>query len=409
MSYPLRQIAQFASVRSGYAFKSADWQSNGVAVVKIGNIKEGSIVLDGCSYVSEETADSAHEYRLHFGDVLITMSGIIGEVGRVRTHQPLLLNQRVGRFVLHRPGELSLDYLFYCLRAPSTRTNIEAVAYGAAQPNVRPTLIGQTEVAVPPRRVQDRIANILAAYDDLIENSTKRITLLEQQTALMFGHVEADARSAAKRRDLGEIADEAGGTIRTGPFGSQLHESDYTTEGTPVVMPKNLREGRIDTSDIARIPKDIVERLAHHKLSEGDIVYGRRGDIGRRAFIRQRQAGWLCGTGCLRITLPGGPLRSRYLHQYLGKPEIVSLIASRAVGATMPNLNTSILRGIPIDVPPLRLQDEFVRIADANDELVDVLAAKNENLRKQRDLLLPRLLSGEIDVSRLPMPDEGGG
>lgn len=292
-------------------------------------------------------------------------------------------------------------YIAYLLRT----IDLQSLNSGSAQPSLNRNYVYNVNVRIAPPEQQRRIADILSAYDDLIENNTKRIKILEQQTGLVFGHVEAQAQPQAKQRELGDIADEAGGIIKTGPFGSQLHESDYTTEGTPVVMPKNLREGRIDTSDIARIPADILETLSHHQLSEGDIVYGRRGDIGRRAFIRQRQAGWLCGTGCLRITLPGGPLRSRYLHQYLGKPEIVSLIAGRAVGATMPNLNTSILRGIPIEVPPIRLQDEFVRIADANDELIDVLAAKNEILRKQRDLLLPRLLSGEIDVSRLRVPE----
>src|SRR5438105_1428918 len=104
-------------------------------------------------------------------------------------------------------------------------------------------------------------------------------------------------------RTLGSIADEIGGIIRTGPFGSQLHESDYTEEGTPVIMPKNIVDGKVSISNIARIPTHLVERLAQHKLHIGDIVYGRRGEIGRCALITSREAGWLCGTGCLRINL----------------------------------------------------------------------------------------------------------
>ena len=223
-------------------------------------------------------------------------------------------------------------------------------------------------------------------------------------TELVFVDVDAKAGTHTSPSKLGELADSVGGRIRTGPFGSQLHESDYSQMGTPVVMPTNLVGGRIDTHKIARIGDDMVHRISQHQMSEGDIVYGRRGDIGRRAFIRKPQAGWLCGTGCLRISLPRGALHSRYLHQYLGKPAILAFISGRAIGATMPNLNTSILRDVPIAVPTAALQDKFTRVADANDKLIDVLAEQSDILRRKRDLLLPRLISGEIDVSSLPLP-----
>src|SRR5437660_561531 len=104
-------------------------------------------------------------------------------------------------------------------------------------------------------------------------------------------------------RTLGAICDEVGGIIRTGPFGSQLHESDYRDGGLPVVMPKDIVSGRIVVDGIARIGPEDANRLSQHKLKKGDIVYGRRGDIGRRALITDREDGWLCGTGCLRISL----------------------------------------------------------------------------------------------------------
>ncbi|GAC1640332.1 MAG: hypothetical protein NVS4B12_01520 [Ktedonobacteraceae bacterium] len=123
-------------------------------------------------------------------------------------------------------------------------------------------------------------------------------------------------------RTLGEICDEVSGIIRTGPFGSQLHESDYTDEGIPVVMPKNIIEGKISVEDIARISEDNVIRLAQHKLQEGNIVYGRRGDIGRRVIVTDREAGWLCGTGCLRISLGKDIVEPYFLYYFLGQSEV---------------------------------------------------------------------------------------
>ena len=170
---------------------------------------------------------------------------------------------------------------------------------------------------------------------------------------------------------LGEVCDQVGGIIQTGPFGSQLHESDYSTEGIPVVMPKNIIEGRIATESVARVSPEHVERLSRHKLRSGDIVYGRRGDIGRQALIRPEQDGWMCGTGCLRLSFGESVLNPLYLHYYLRQDDVVSWITNQAVGATMPNLNTGILRTVPVRFPPLPVQRRIAGILSAYDELVE--------------------------------------
>jgi type I restriction enzyme S subunit len=172
-------------------------------------------------------------------------------------------------------------------------------------------------------------------------------------------------------RTLGEICDEVGGIIRTGPFGSQLHESDYREEGTPVIMPKDIVEGKVSAESIARIGEEDVARLSQHALKRGEIVYGRRGDIGRRALITEREAGWLCGTGCLRVSLGETVLDPQFLFYYLGHPRVIKAIANQAVGATLPNLNTSIIRSIPITYPPLPTQRRIASILSAYDDLIE--------------------------------------
>lgn len=174
-----------------------------------------------------------------------------------------------------------------------------------------------------------------------------------------------------KTRTLGEICDDVDGIIQTGPFGSQLHESDYVDEGVPVVMPKNIIDGKIDTSDIAVIDEEEAERLRRHRLAIGDIVYGRRGDIGRRGLISARESGWLCGTGCLRVSLGNRVLDPTYLYYFLGQPMIISWIANQAVGATMPNLNTGILRSIEVRYPRLPEQRRIASILFAYDDLIE--------------------------------------
>lgn len=170
---------------------------------------------------------------------------------------------------------------------------------------------------------------------------------------------------------LGAVCDEVDGIIQTGPFGSQLHESDYSMEGVPVVMPKDIAEGRISTDSIARISTKHVERLSRHKLQVGDIVYGRRGDIGRQALITKDEEGWMCGTGCLRLSLGESVINPLFLHYYLRQEDVITWISNQAVGATLPNLNTGILRSVPVKFPSLAMQRQIAGVLSAYDELMD--------------------------------------
>lgn len=174
------------------------------------------------------------------------------------------------------------------------------------------------------------------------------------------------------KNTIGEICDAGGGEVKTGPFGSQLHESDYQQTGIPVVMPADIIKGQIDQSRIARVSQKDADRLHRHKLSKGEIIYGRRGDIGRQALVRKENGGWLCGTGCIRINLGSGPLIPEFLHLYLKVPEIIGWICNQAIGATMPNLNTTILRRVPIRYPKSKIEQRKIAAAIfAYDDLIE--------------------------------------
>ncbi len=173
------------------------------------------------------------------------------------------------------------------------------------------------------------------------------------------------------RKTIGELCKEGGGKVQTGPFGSQLHQTDYSEEGTPVIMPTDISTGQIDISRIARVSDAHVHRLSRHKLRKGDIVYGRRGDIGRQALVRQSSVGWLCGTGCLKIRLGNSEVDPEYLHRYLKLPEIIGWIEGQAIGATMPNLNTEILNRVPVCYPGRGEQRKIAAILTAYDDLIE--------------------------------------
>lgn len=179
------------------------------------------------------------------------------------------------------------------------------------------------------------------------------------------------AASDWRATTLGELCALGGGDIQTGPFGSQLHASDYVHTGIPSVMPQNIGDNTIIEDGIARITETDAVRLSRYRLHAGDIVYSRRGDVERRAFVRDGNEGWLCGTGCLRVRL-GTSADSRFMSYYLGHPDVRGWIVRHAVGATMPNLNTSILAALPVTLPPPSTQRSIAMVLGTIDDKIAV-------------------------------------
>jgi type I restriction enzyme S subunit len=281
----------------------------------------------------------------------------------------------------------------------------------AAVPGVDRNVLHLLKVRAPKRRTQESVVSILSAYDVLVENNQRRIALLEEAARMLYrewfvrmrfpGHehvkiIEGIPEGWSLQTLTALCSPEDG--IQTGPFGSQLHQSDYTADGVPVVMPKDIIDCRISTASIARIPEDLADRLRRHRMRVGDTVYGRRGDIGRRAFIGPRQNEWFCGTGCLRIRPDTSRIAPRFLYEALGSPATAGFIANQARGSTMPNLSAGALRDVPILCPPKALQREFLEVVEPTNELVENLSEQAMRLAQSRDLLLPRLMNGEIAV-----------
>lgn len=189
-----------------------------------------------------------------------------------------------------------------------------------------------------------------------------------------------------KKYRLGDLAC----SIQTGPFGSQLHQSDYSSNGTPVIMPKDMMDGKISESLIARVADDHVERLKRHKVKSGDVVYSRRGDVGRCALITDKEDGWLCGTGCLKVELNEQKVLPSFLFYILQRKDSVGWVENHAVGSTMPNLNTGILSKLPVMLPTLKEQQCIASILSAYDKLIEnnnkrirILEKMAENLYKE--------------------------
>ena len=186
-----------------------------------------------------------------------------------------------------------------------------------------------------------------------------------------------------KEYKLGEIAD-----VQTGPFGSQLHQSDYVDVGIPSIMPVNIGDRmNISTEKIVYITEEDAMRLSRYRVQKGDIVYSRRGDVEKCAYINEDEAGWLCGTGCLRIRIDSAYADSKFVAYYRSTEDMKSWISNNAVGTTMPNLNSSILQQVPLSLPSLDKQKQIASILSSLDDKIDLLNRENATLEAMAETL----------------------
>jgi type I restriction enzyme S subunit len=183
-SRSLMHLSDICSLRSGFAFKSAEWKEEGVP----GNLK----------YVSSTIAEDAAEFEIREGDILVSMTGYVGAVARAtRAESGFLLNQRVGRVDQIVEPKILPEFLYWMLRLPSTKSQVEVFSNGSAQQNLAPSDFGKIEISVPPISEQSRIVGLAPAIGDLqVENMELARVRDELLPLLMSGRISVKEKVA---------------------------------------------------------------------------------------------------------------------------------------------------------------------------------------------------------------------
>lgn len=175
---------------------------------------------------------------------------------------------------------------------------------------------------------------------------------------------------------LGDIAT----CIQPGPFGSQLHQSDYSEFGTPIIMPKDMIDGKISHSNLIFVGEEHTKRLCRHQVHAGNIMVARKGDVRKCVFITENEDGWMTGSDCLKVALKENYCYPRFIYYQLRSSFIGRWLEKISIGATMPSINTGLLSGIELVLPPIKEQKRIADILSAYDNLI-------ENNQKQIKLL----------------------
>jgi type I restriction enzyme S subunit len=379
------RLGDVCRVVPGYAFKSSDWQKTGIRVIKIKNITvNNSVDLANSDCVAESLLTSKlQKFAIGDGDILIAMTGATaGKVGRVRTNQRLLLNQRVAKIA---PVEADSDFIWAIVSSDDYQERFFYLADGAAQPNMSGTQIEGIEIPLPPLPTQRRIAGILSAYDDLIENSQRRIKILEEMARRLyrewFVYFRFPGHGGCRlvESSLGEIPEgwevKALGQVAELNYGKALKKEERLDGPFPVFG----SSGQVGTHVLS--------------LTKGPgIVVGRKGNVGS-VFWCDDDFFVIDTAYYVTSALP-----LRFLYYLFPSLNFINS------DAAVPGLSRNQAYSLEIIVPPIGLLDSFCEQADILEGQAGLLARHIQNLRRTRDLLLPRLLSGRIDVEALPEP-----
>jgi len=185
-----------------------------------------------------------------------------------------------------------------------------------------------------------------------------------------------------KEVELQQIAD-----VQTGPFGSQLKNEQYITGGTPVVTVEHLKDFRIIDFNYPSVTDEDKNRLSKYLLKQGDIVFTRVGSVDLSAFVKKHQDGWMFSSRMLRVRTNAFEVDSRFLSYYFQQKNFRDYILNISVGATMPSINTEILKAIPVSYPSLPEQKSIASILSSLDDKIDLLHRQNATLEKMAETL----------------------
>ena len=278
---------------------------------------------------------------------------------------------------------------------------------------------GQVITLLPPCEEQDRIANFLdrktAEIDEAIAKKQRLIELLKEQKAILINQaVTKGLNPDAPMRDsgvewIGEVPKHweikrlgfLAKMLQTGPFGSQLHQEDYIEDGIPVINPSQLSNGKIVPDSKTTVSEKTARRLHRHMTMVGDIIFARRGEMGRCGLTTQGHEGYICGTGSI-LFRPNKLADSVFLTIALGSDFIRRFLQFVSVGATMDNLNTSILSKVPIPIPPkeeqLRIIDAVVQIQAEHQEVAKTLQIGINQLYEFKQSAIASVVTGKIKL-----------
>ena len=398
-TYKLKDLVE---LKNGYAFKGADFVSDGVPVIKIKNVKPGKISLNDLSYVSREIADKARGFRIEPKDILITMSGNridgtpdtwVGKVSVFKKEDEYLLNQRVGILRVKDYSIVSEEFLGQMLSSKDFQKYfiLNATSSGG-QANISPDLIYNTEVTLPAIEKQKSIASILSSLDDKIELNLQMNQTLESIAQAIFHERFGKYKPGDELPEgwrWGKVRDISAVNINTLRANDELDEIQY-------IEISEVEKGVIKS--ISFYKRGEEPSRAKRKLSHGDVVISTvRPNRGSYFLSIHPEDNLIASTGFAVFTATSVPFT--YLYCLLTNEEQIEYYGRMADGAAYPAINPSLIMDINVVIPSPHDLEKFKNLVELLLLMLHENLNQNKTLTQIRDSLLPRLVTEKMFIT----------
>lgn len=399
MKWATVKFSELFRVKHGYAFKSSFFDTSGEFVLLTpGSFHEEGGYREQGQKTKFYTGDIPENYLLNEGDLLVAMTeqapGLLGSSAWIPESNRFLHNQRLGRIVDLDKRRLDQRFLYYLFNTRGVRGQIAGSASGTKVRHTAPERIGRVAVKLPPVEAQRTIAVTLTAYDELMENNRRRMGLLEESARLLYR--EWFVRLRFPGHEHVRLTHGIPEGWRPTPFsdlalfvnGYPFKPAELGDEGLPIVKIPELRDGVADST-----PRNTGENIpAKYLLKDGDLLFSWSGTL----LVEF----WYDGPAILNQHLfrvePNGLCSPEFL--LFALREALPQFANQSVGATMKHIRKAALTTVTTKLPPHSLLAHFNEVAKDIYQQVLTLRRQNQKLRAARDLLLPRLMSGEVAV-----------
>ena len=368
---------------------------DGVPLIRAQDYSKGWVDLEDLYRVSH-TVDKAYKRsKVITGDVLLTIVGSVGNIAKVpQTFDGSNITQQTARLSFN-PEVADADYYLNVLMSDVGRKAIANFTKSGVQPSLNLSDVEKFILPHPPLPEQRAIATALSDVDGLLGGldrliAKKRDLKQAAMQQLLTGQTRLPGfQGGWEVKRISDLAD-----VKTGPFGSSLHESDYVPDGTPIITVEHLGEFGVENLNVPMVSESDRRRLQAYSLETGDIVFSRVGSVDRNALIRPSEAGWLFSGRLLRVRLDRRQAYAPFLsHQFHSAP-FKALVRSVAVGQTMASQNTQILKGINVSLPTLAEQTAIASALSDMDAELTALEARRDKTRALKQAMMQELLTG---------------
>lgn len=423
--WDVKTLGSLGNFSKGMGIKKNEANTGDLPCIRYGELYThyNDVIREFSSYINSSIAKKSK--RLRKNSILFAGSGetkeeigkcvaFIGDV-EVFAGGDIVILELVGSVPI---------FLGYLLNAPIISRQKASNGQGDAVVHISSKALSTIKIPYPKKEEQTAIATTLSDVDTLISSLTTLIQKKRQiKTATMQPLLTGKQRlpgfgegKGMQQTELGEIPEdweviEIGriASVKTGPFGSTLHEEDYVSDGTPIITVEHLGEQGVTYQNLPMVSDSDRKRLSAYQLKVGDIAFSRVGSVDRNALITEKEGGWLFSGRLLRVRPDTNHYSPAYLSYHFHSEPFKKRVRDIAVGQTMPSLNTGLLKKVKVSAPnDMEEQDAIAEALSKMDEEIITLESRLTKAKAIKQGMMQELLTGKTRlIQPQSQPDQG--